>query len=70
LVFSDGLATISVFIEPLAGPEDRKELGLSRMGAINIYKRMVGDSLAVIMGEVPGVSLTRLGDGIEARKKQ
>jgi sigma-E factor negative regulatory protein RseB len=70
VVFSDGLATISVFIEPLSGPEDRKESGLSRMGAVNVYKRVVGDALAVVMGEVPVVSLIRLGDGIEARKRQ
>lgn len=69
VVFSDGLAAISVFIEPMTGADDRKQLGLSRVGATNIYKRAIGDSLAVIMGEVPAISLIRLGDAIEARKR-
>jgi sigma-E factor negative regulatory protein RseB len=69
VIFSDGLASISVFIEPISGADDAKQLGLSHVGATNVYKRVVGDSLVVVIGEVPAVSLTRLGDSIEARKR-
>lgn len=66
LVFSDGLAAISVFIEAL--PE-KPELGMAALGAINVYQRALGDRLIVVMGEVPQSTLKKLGDGIEARKK-
>lgn len=68
-VFSDGLAAISVFIDPLAGQKEKPETGRFAMGAVNVYKRIVGDALVVVMGDVPHAALQRLGDGIEARRK-
>lgn len=69
LIFSDGLAAISVFIEPMAGRKDKAEIGHFAMGAINIYKRIVGDHLLVAMGDVPQLALKRLADGVEQRRK-
>ena len=66
-VFSDGLAAISVFIDPLTQPQP--ETGLFKMGAVNVYKRLLGEHLVVVMGDVPHATLKRLGDGIEARRK-
>jgi sigma-E factor negative regulatory protein RseB len=68
VVFSDGLAAVSVFIEPLAGRRDPPDIAPLTMGSINVYKRVVGDHLLVVMGEVPMVSLRLLGDGLEAKK--
>lgn len=69
MIFSDGLAAISVFIEPLAGRKDKPEIGHFAMGAINIYKRIVGDYLLVAMGDVPQTALKRLADGVEPKRK-
>ena len=69
VVFSDGLAAISVFIEPLPQGKPRPEPGMFAMGAINVYKRFAGDILLVVMGDVPPAALKRLGDGIEAGKR-
>ncbi|MFA6313119.1 MAG: MucB/RseB C-terminal domain-containing protein [Sterolibacterium sp.] len=66
VVYSDGLAAISIFIEAL--PE-KQELGMLSMGAINVYRRISGKHLLVVMGEVPQSTLKRLGDGIEPRQK-
>jgi len=66
-VFSDGLAAISAFIDPIAEPQP--ETGLFKMGAVNVYKRLLGDYLVVVMGDVPHATLQRLGDGIEARRR-
>lgn len=66
MVFSDGLAAISVFIEALP---DKPELGLTSLGAINVYQRALGDQLIVVMGEVPRATLKKFGDGIEPRRK-
>ncbi len=69
VVFSDGLAAISVFIEPLSEGKPKPETGTFAMGAINVYKRLAGGTLVVIMGDVPVAALKRLGDGIEAGKR-
>ncbi|WP_026296268.1 MucB/RseB C-terminal domain-containing protein [Aromatoleum toluclasticum] len=63
MVYSDGLASISVFIEPNDGA--RVELGPFASGAINIYKRVVGPHLVTALGEAPLRSVQRLGDAIE-----
>lgn len=67
LLFSDGLAAVSVFIEPLAG--GKPETGPFAMGTINIYKRVAGDYLLVVMGDIPPASLKMLADGMEAKAK-
>lgn len=63
MVYSDGLASISVFIEPNDGA--RVEPGPFASGAINIYKRVVGPHLVTALGEVPLRSVQRLGDAVE-----
>ena len=67
VVFSDGLASISVFIEPggLVGETET----VSTVGPVNVYRRQLGDHRLVVMGEVPALAVRRLGDGIERRRK-
>lgn len=64
-VFSDGLASISVFIEPM-GPNGEKE-GFAPFanGPINIYRKMLNGYLITALGEVPFEAIKRLGDGVE-----
>ncbi|MDR2239486.1 MAG: MucB/RseB C-terminal domain-containing protein [Zoogloeaceae bacterium] len=70
-VFTDGLAAISVFIEPLEGqpPALEQDAAMSSAGAINVYKRLAGNYMLTVLGAVPMDSLKRLGDGMEPRKK-
>ena len=67
VVFSDGLASISVFIESggMGGETD----AVASMGPVNIYRRQLGEYRLVVMGEVPPLAVKRLGDGIERRRK-
>lgn len=67
IVYTDGLAAVSVFIEPLAGSKDKPESGETAMGAINVYRRMLDNYQLVVMGDVPPLTLKRLGDSIERR---
>lgn len=67
VVFSDGLASISVFIEP-GGSDGEPEISTA-MGPVSVYRRQIGDHRVVVMGEVPPLAVKRLGDGIERRKK-
>lgn len=67
VVFSDGLASISVFIEP--GGAGGEAEAVSSVGPVNVYRRQVGEHRLVVMGEVPALAVKRLGDGIEPRRK-
>jgi sigma-E factor negative regulatory protein RseB len=64
-VYSDGLAGISVFIEPIAGRSDAARHGIARMGAVNVYRREVADHLVTVVGEAPAASVRRVGDAVE-----
>ena len=68
LVFSDGLAAISIFFEPFKADSPQPAVGQFTMGALNVYKRNIGKYLIVLMGDVPGHALKKFGDGIKARK--
>lgn len=69
LIYSDGLASISVFIEPVAGRGEKLETGPFSMGAVNGYRRVAGDHFLVVMGDVPPLALKRLADGMEQKRK-
>jgi sigma-E factor negative regulatory protein RseB len=63
IVYSDGLAGISVFIEKVSEATDM-HLGLSSQGAVHIYSRMVGDSLVTVVGEVPPRAVIQVADSV------
>lgn len=66
VVFSDGFAAMSVFIEPVDGSIE-EEIGKS--GAVNFFRRQMQGYQAVVMGEVPVPAVRRLGEGIERRRQ-
>jgi sigma-E factor negative regulatory protein RseB len=70
MVYSDGLAAVSVFIEPLEGRRERVRTGLSSMGAIHIYTREVADHMVTVVGEAPAVSVQRIADSVEFHRPQ
>ncbi|HQR02628.1 MAG TPA: MucB/RseB C-terminal domain-containing protein [Rhodocyclaceae bacterium] len=69
VVFSDGLSAISAFIEPLTPARSHPELGTFSMGAVNGYKRQIGNNLVVVMGDAPVAAIRKLADGVEMRHK-
>lgn len=66
LVYSDGLASLSVFIETLGSASERLE-GHSNMGAINAYGRVLGDFQITVVGEVPSITVERVADSVAPR---
>ncbi len=52
LVYSDGLATVSLFIEPGVAASEQAE-GLSQIGAANAYTTMTAGRMITAVGEVP-----------------
>lgn len=70
LVYSDGLAAVSVFIESLEGRSDPVRTGLATMGAIHIYTREVANHMVTVVGETPAASVQRIADAVEYRRPQ
>ena len=69
MVYSDGLAAVSVFIEPLQGREP-VHTGLASMGAIHIYTREVANHVVTVVGEAPALSVQRFANAVEYRRPQ
>jgi len=70
VVYSDGLAAVSVFIESLEGRSDPVRPGLASMGAIHIYTREVANHVVTVVGEAPAASVQRIADAVEYRRPQ
>lgn len=68
LVFSDGLAGISVFVESMSNkPEVRP--GVYSQGVIQIYSKVVDDNLLTVVGEVPPHTLLQVAESIRFEGK-
>lgn len=65
MVFSDGLASFSVYIEALQGSEGMD--GISRMGAVTAFGRTIGDYQVTVVGEVPEATVALVGNAIVSR---
>lgn len=61
LLYSDGLSQISVYIEQHDGADTDTELPASRVGVMNIYRRMVDNVSITALGAAPYRSLRMLG---------
>jgi len=70
VVYSDGLAAISIFIEPLAEGRGTMRTGMSNLGAIHIYTREVENHLVTVVGETPAASVRRIADRVEFKRPQ
>jgi len=69
MVYSDGLAAVSVFIEPLGERRESARTGLApAMGAIHIYTREVANHKVTVVGEAPAASVQRIADAVEYRQ--
>jgi len=63
MMFSDGLASVSVFIEP---GKDRAISERSRDGASNAFSILAGDFCITAVGEVPAVTVEQIARSMQA----
>ena len=66
-IFSDGLASVSVFLEPLDRQRHDKESSLS-MGATQTLSRQMGEFWLTVMGEVPLSTLRFFAGNLERKR--
>lgn len=64
ILFTDGLATVSVFIERLGGAQPLLE-GFSPMGAMNAFGRVLDDHQVVVVGEVPPETVAAIAQSLD-----
>lgn len=64
LLFSDGMAYVSVYIEPV--PSNVQPIdGPTKRGAMNLYARPVDGNQVVVIGDVPPQTAERIARGVE-----
>ena len=63
MVYSDGLASVSVFIEPVGKPGAAE--GDASKGPINVSRKRYGDYWVTVVGEVPASTIHQIADSVE-----
>jgi sigma-E factor negative regulatory protein RseB len=61
MVYTDGLASLSVFIEKKTS---MTESGLSSMGAVNAFIRILNDHSITAIGEVPAITVRQMAESV------
>lgn len=64
MILTDGMASVSVFIEPVNG---RELLGESSIGAVNAFGTKINDFSVLAIGEVPSVTVKQIAESIVFR---
>jgi sigma-E factor negative regulatory protein RseB len=66
MVLSDGLATISIFIEPYQNERsDYKPHGAAQVGSVNLYGVKIANFWLTVLGEVPASTLEKFAQSIQ-----
>jgi len=69
MVFSDGMASVSVFVETHI-PENRVLNGVSSMGALNAYGQPIDGHHVTVIGEVPVATVELIGQSIHPQHSE
>ncbi len=67
IVLSDGLASISVFVEPAGGTPVRPAEAVSEEGTTSFFVRPAGDHVVTVLGEVPLAAAQTVGRSVARR---
>ena len=68
IVYSDGLAAVSIFIEPAQASGNAVQ-ELTQQGAISIYTRPYAQNIVTTLGETPAATVMRIGNSVTFRGK-
>ncbi len=67
MIFSDGLASVSLFIEPLEKSKPAKT-GHTAVGATNLYAAINEGHQIMVVGEVPAVTVAQFASAVSFKK--
>ena len=68
LIFSDGIASVSLFIEPLAKGV-RPKMGHMLVGSTNICAHVVEGYQVIVVGEVPAETVQQIAKAVTFKKQ-
>ena len=68
MVFTDGLASVSVFVESVESDENAFK-GASQMGAVNAFGNVVAGYQVTVVGEVPQATVKRIALSLRHKEK-
>lgn len=63
LLLSDGLSSVSVF-STVESREEKRFSGISHMGPVQAYGKVVGSFHVTVVGEVPGAAIKLIGENV------
>jgi len=66
-VYSDGLASVSIYVEKAKKGQEESYRGVSRRGALNAFGTMVNGHHVTVVGEVPPVTVEMIGRSVRYR---
>ncbi len=66
-LYSDGLASVSVYIEKAQGGGEEDYQGMTHRGALNAYGTMVEGHYVTVVGEVPMKTVEMIGESVRIR---
>ncbi len=64
LVYSDGLAAVSVYVESADPDAQDQGNGTSRLGTTHTYSRVTDGVLITVVGDVPVITVQSIGDAV------
>ena len=64
LVYSDGLAVVSVFVEPVDGATPGALSGLTHLGAVHAFGKVLDGHQITVLGEAPAVTVDMIGASV------
>lgn len=67
LVYSDGLAVVSVFVEKVGDEANPHALsGMTHMGAVHAFGKIVDGHQVTVVGEAPALAVNMIGESVES----
>ena len=68
-VYSDGLATVSVFVEDIDEDAGARITGLNRRGAVHAFGREIDGHQVTVVGEVPAETVDLIGMSVRPKNQ-
>ncbi len=67
IVYSDGIAAVSVFLEPM--PKSPPPAGATYQGAVNMYVKSSADQMVTAVGEAPANTVKQIAESFTAKPR-
>ena len=67
LVYSDGLAAVSVYVENSHEDPPNQKFSVSKMGTTHAYARVTDGVLITVVGDVPAITVQAIGEAVRPK---